>query len=284
MSRPKITAQEPSYLSREDVERLLAGIDADFELKRAGGHARDGDITWRQDLIRVALGTGMRRGELLSRRRSHFDPEKEPILICDTASFKTKGHRNRTIHLTGSALEVVQRRSEERTDDLDGPIFTYQNGTAIVPGYASKRFKYYARLARLPEDIHFHSLRHSTGTWLAEAGTNPFVLQQILGHADLKTTQILRQHRRRNGRRRHEGSGRPIHVLTVRPTGSSGRGVHHIVGGFLIPPTRVLPNRKPCSGVARLLALKISEKFPKLGYLPAPCCNLSENPQNENSL
>ncbi|GMQ82811.1 MAG: hypothetical protein BMS9Abin05_2274 [Rhodothermia bacterium] len=190
VSKPRARAQVPSYLDALDIQRILNAIDADFTLKRSGGHARNGEIVWLKDIVKVAVATGMRLGELTSRRWSHVDLERGTIEICDSGSFKTKSHRSRRIKLVGSGLDVVRCRYEERADDRDGPVFTYANGTAVVPGYVSKRFKHYARLARLPENIHFHSLRHTTATWLIEEGVNPAVVQKILGHKDLQTTMI----------------------------------------------------------------------------------------------
>ena len=52
----------------------------------------------------------------------------------------------------------------------------------------SKRFLHYVRLAKLPEGLSFHSLRHTYISWMIMAGVPVPVVQKLAGHADLKTT------------------------------------------------------------------------------------------------
>ena len=54
--------------------------------------------------------------------------------------------------------------------------------------YVSKRFLHYARLAKLPDRIHFHSLRHTYITWMIEQGIPVPIVQKLAGHADITTT------------------------------------------------------------------------------------------------
>ena len=56
--------------------------------------------------------------------------------------------------------------------------------------YVSKSFKKACRAAGIEENIHFHSLRHSTASLLVQGGKSLYVVQNILGHASINTTQI----------------------------------------------------------------------------------------------
>jgi len=187
---PKAGKSKPAFLNPKELERILIAIDSHVEMKRAGGHIRDGEVLWLKDLILVTVGTGMRLGEVCALRWRDVDFESGFIAIRNTEDFTTKSGDERWIPLVGDALDVLRRRNEARTDDLDGPALTYGDGRPIVPSYASKRFKKFVRLAKLDERFKFHSLRHTTASWLTMKGVSPAIIQQILGHADISTTMI----------------------------------------------------------------------------------------------
>ena len=54
--------------------------------------------------------------------------------------------------------------------------------------YLNKRFKHYAELAKLDPRHTFHSLRRTYASWLVQSGVDIYVVQKLLGHADIKTT------------------------------------------------------------------------------------------------
>ena len=56
--------------------------------------------------------------------------------------------------------------------------------------YIDHKFSDYRRAAGLQEDVTFHSLRHTFATWLVQRGVSIFEVQKLLGHSDIKVTQI----------------------------------------------------------------------------------------------
>ena len=86
-------------------------------------------------------------------------------------------------------MEVLPRLAAERNDDLDGYVFTGVKGGRLNPNYTSRRFKHYVRLARLPGNIRFHSLRHTCASWLVQRGVSLPIVQAILGHSTVRVTQ-----------------------------------------------------------------------------------------------
>ena len=72
---------------------------------------------------------------------------------------------------------------------LSGPVFTDRDGEPIRPGRVTTWFKDMARKAGLDERIHFHSLRHTTGSWLSMRGVPMRHIQAILGHSDRNVTE-----------------------------------------------------------------------------------------------
>ena len=73
--------------------------------------------------------------------------------------------------------------------EAEGLVFTDRDGEPIRPGRVTTRFKDMTRKADLDERIHFHSLRHTTGSWLAMKGVPMKVIQEILGHSSLSVTE-----------------------------------------------------------------------------------------------
>ena len=183
LRQPRAERKEPVFLSASNLERLLA-IDYHAEHSRnAAGQAPD--VGWFRDLLRVAVATGLRRGELLGLRWFDVDLEHRFVIVRESKS----GHQRR-VPLVGPALEVLRRLQEGRPDALDGPVFRDRRGLPIKPARVSKVFKRMVRLARLDDRLRFHDTRHTCGSWLAMKGVPLRVIQVILGHQSITTTEI----------------------------------------------------------------------------------------------
>jgi site-specific recombinase XerD len=66
----------------------------------------------------------------------------------------------------------------------------------IDQGWLSRDFKHYVLNAGLNPKLNFHSLRHTYASWLVQAGVSIYIIQQLLGHADISTTAIYSHLRR----------------------------------------------------------------------------------------
>jgi len=91
-----------------------------------------------------------------------------------------------------STLEtlLIDRFSKTNNVDNNNYIFYRVIGIKLNEDYASKKFKVAVREAGLSDNIHFHTLRHSFASSLAQKGVSLFVIKELLGHEDIKTTQI----------------------------------------------------------------------------------------------
>jgi site-specific recombinase XerD len=128
--------------------------------------------------------------ELLSLRWAQID-FKERVIKLDNQFSITKSKRVRVIPLNVPALQIftnieINRKSGGEANDL---IFT-RNGQMFTQNFIGSKFKEYVIIAGLNSKLHWHSLRHTCASWLIQKGVPIFSVQQILGHADVKTTAI----------------------------------------------------------------------------------------------
>jgi len=189
--KPKKQEKQPAFLSPSELERLLQCIDHHAETV-TNIHGKPSDVQWLSDIIQVAVCTGLRRSDLVNLRWRDVDLGQQFLTARNQEEHTTKSGHEHRVPLRSSALDVLRRRNRERADSLDGPVFTDRSGHPIKPGRVTKRFKHFVRKAKLREreELHFHSLRHTCGAWLASAGVPLRVIQEILGHSTVNVTEI----------------------------------------------------------------------------------------------
>jgi integrase len=154
---------------------------------------------------RLALATGMRRGELLGLKWGDIDSPKarvavrRAIAVIDGVPIesepKTRRGR-RTIPIDETSLAVLK---QQRVRDLERAlllgrrlsdedyVFSTADGGPLNPDAVSKRFRRLARAADLPL-IRLHDLRHTHATLALEAGIHPKVVSERLGHGSVAIT------------------------------------------------------------------------------------------------
>jgi integrase len=138
-------------------------------------------------LYHLALALGLRRGELVDLRWADIDLDGATLTV---QGGKTAAAR-RTLPLSAALVERLRehwrRQQAERaalplTWQEHGRVFASEVGTPLNGRNLYRHFKQLAQRAGLAEDIHFHDLRHTALTRLAERGTPPAVVQAIAGH------------------------------------------------------------------------------------------------------
>jgi len=185
MTPPKKEKKEKAFLRPEDVQELLSTIeDHILEVRDATGQIPD--LQWLHQMIQVAVATGLRRGELVALKWADVNLENRSIHVRHRGDFRTKGNAERRVPIRGDAEKVLCQMYEK---GVTGPVFTDRDGNAIRAGRVTTRFKDMARKAELDERIHFHSLRHTTGSWLSMRGVPMRHIQAILGHSDRNVTE-----------------------------------------------------------------------------------------------
>jgi integrase/recombinase XerD len=142
-------------------------------------------------LLEVLYGAGLRASEVLSLRLQDVDLE---VGFVRTVG---KGDKERVVPLGRQAVEAVQRYLQRgrpflgRPADLKPPqLFLNQRGRPLSRQGLHLVVTRYAQEAGLRRQVSAHTLRHSFATHLLEGGADLRAVQEMLGHADLSTTQI----------------------------------------------------------------------------------------------
>ena len=127
------------------------------------------------DLVRFAVETGMRRGEIASMKWEHLDLKKRIIRIPET-----KNGTPRTVPLSREALRILSDLPRR----IDGSVWSFSTD------WLSHHFADSCKKAGI-EDLHFHDLRHEATSRFFEKGLNPMQVAAITGH---KTLQMLKRY------------------------------------------------------------------------------------------
>ena len=191
VKKPRKEKKTKAFLRPEDVERILRAIDAHRKMREGEpGHTPEDE--WMKEMIRVAVGTGLRRGELLNLRWGDIDLEAGRLVVRNRDGFTSKSGNERTVPLAGDALGTLRKMHEERSPLVNEPVFMDGNDDVPKPDRVSKRFKFYVRKAKIKnrEDLSFHSCRHTTGSWLSMQGVPLRVISEILGHSSTQVTEM----------------------------------------------------------------------------------------------
>jgi len=157
------------YLSKEDLQTVL---------KHTTG-------TQLHDIILFAVLTGLRLGEIVNLNWEDILLEKRKIIVRSNGTFRTKSGKMRIIPINSALLNLL-----ESMPDKAGLLFRSPKGVAWRAQFISKQFKRAICSCGLNEKLHFHSLRHTFGSYLVESGVSLFHVQQLMGHSSPYVTQI----------------------------------------------------------------------------------------------
>jgi integrase len=167
IQKPKVHNIKTEDLTADQLNRLLEAIERDSDVQA-------------KNLMKMALYTGMRRGELFKLRWDAIDFEKGFIHIVDP-----KGGPDQVIPLNDAGREVLLSHPKNESEY----VFPGRNGKRRrTIAYAANRIK---KRAGLPKDFRpLHGLRHVYASMLASSGkVDMYTLQKLLTHKDPKMTQ-----------------------------------------------------------------------------------------------
>ncbi len=178
LETPKIKRRLPQVLSIEEVDKLMEQPNPVMPLG-----IRD------RAMLELMYGTGARVSELLSLQIEDLNP---------TAGFLRcmgKGSKERIIPVNQTSIDWVQRylarsRNSFSKSPAERTLFLNARGRPLSRQGFFKILGGYVKKAELEKEVTPHTLRHSFATHLLENGADLRAVQEMLGHADISTTQI----------------------------------------------------------------------------------------------
>jgi len=179
---PKLEKRLPQFLTEEQMKLLLAGPE-----RRLAEGKVDAHTAWRDRLaMELLYGGGLRVAELVGLDHGAIDR------ASGVAHVTGKGRKERLCPLGKMALAVLQKFQEEfaKSKALTSPVLVNANGRRMAVREVQLMLKHYLALAGLPLDLTPHKLRHSYATHLLNAGADLRLVQELLGHSQLATTQL----------------------------------------------------------------------------------------------
>jgi integrase/recombinase XerD len=177
LQNPKLPQTLPKTLTESQVIDLLNAPKTDDPIQ-----LRD------KAMLEVLYATGLRVTELVSLRLDQLSIQQGVVRVIG------KGNKERLVPLGEDAVEWVstflkQGRGALLKSESD-IIFPSKRGVAMTRQTFWHRIKLYSQIANIQTDLSPHTLRHAFATHLLNHGADLRVVQMLLGHSDLSTTQI----------------------------------------------------------------------------------------------
>ena len=167
IDRPRKEKKLPNVLSKNEIQLLF---NSTYNLKH-------------HTILAVIYSCGLRVSELINIKINDIDNNRMVIHIR-----KAKGNKDRQVQLTNQVLEFL--RKYYKKFNTVKYLITGQNGGKYSTTSIQKIIKNSALKAGIYKKVTPHNLRHSFATHLLENETHIRFIQTILGHSDIKTTQI----------------------------------------------------------------------------------------------
>lgn len=178
VSSPKLDRRLPSFLTMEEVERLLNAPDLTTPLGQRG-----------RALLELLYASGLRVSELAGLTLKQIDLETNEIRVWG------KGSKERMVLMGVPAAAALKSYLEDGRLQLLGKkksqaLFLNRYGQPLPDRSVQRLLEQYAKKAGIGKRVHPHMLRHTFATHLLDGGADLRVVQELLGHARLTSTQI----------------------------------------------------------------------------------------------
>ncbi len=168
----------PETLNEPEVASILQAVDTDKLLGRR-------DLA----ILELFYASGLRLSELCNARLENMDLDEGFIRVTG------KGNKTRIVPVGGKAREALRNYLKNERPELvksktSSWVFLSVRGGSLSPERVRELVKQRARNAGIEKNVYPHLLRHSFATHLLQNGADLRVIQDMLGHADIATTQI----------------------------------------------------------------------------------------------
>ncbi len=178
LSLPRRWKRLPKALTSREIDQLLAP-----ETPETPQNLCD------QAVLELAYASGLRLAELRNARLEHLHLDASFINVVG------KGNKERVVPLGRKAVAALERylnvgRPRLVTPRSPAAVFLTKRGTPFAPVTLWLRIKQRVRRAGIPRNVTPHMLRHSFATHLLDHGADLRVIQELLGHASISTTEV----------------------------------------------------------------------------------------------
>ncbi|MDY0064468.1 MAG: site-specific tyrosine recombinase XerD [Bacilli bacterium] len=177
IDKPKLEKKLPTILSIQEIENLMNSFENDTPL-----------LVRNKAMIELAYSSGLRVSELVQLKL------QEIHLDLGFLKIKGKGNKERIVPIGEMAIDSLKLYFDQvrpiflkKSTDY---VFLSKNGKMITRGHFNKILKEQALKANISRKISPHKLRHSFASHLLEKGLDLRMIQELLGHEDIATTEI----------------------------------------------------------------------------------------------
>lgn len=177
IEQPKLGQSLPKTLTEQEVEALLdvPNLEEPIELRDKA-------------MLELLYATGLRVSELVGLRMEQINLRQAVVFV------KGKGNKERLVPMGEVALEYIDAFIKLARPQLikhaTDFVFPSKRGIGMTRQTFWHRIKHYALVANIQTELSPHTLRHAFATHLINHGADLRVVQMMLGHSDLSTTQI----------------------------------------------------------------------------------------------
>ena len=178
LESPRIGLHLPEVLSLDEVDKIVAAID----LSKAEGQRN-------KAILEVLYGSGLRVSELVNLKMSNLYLDEAYMLV------EGKGSKQRLVPLSPQALKQIELWKIDRNalniqKNNEDYLFLNRRGKQLTRAMIFEIVKSLSEKAGIEKNISPHTFRHSFATHLLENGANLRVIQQLLGHESITTTEL----------------------------------------------------------------------------------------------
>ena len=190
---PKPAKRLPQFLTIDQMNALLDAPMQEFEAKRVakkGTKKKVSAVPYLRDraILETIYSCGLRIGEICRMLAGEIEPDEHVVNVHG------KGKKERQVPIGRAAVEAIRLYWERlaKSPALDEHVFfaSEKKRSAIYPRLVQLRLKNYLSASGLDPSLTPHKLRHSYATHLLDAGADLRSVQEMLGHANLTTTQV----------------------------------------------------------------------------------------------
>ena len=167
--------------------KLPKVLDADQTVQLVEIDEQDGLAVRDRAMLELIYSSGLRLAELISINMGDLDFSDRILTVTG------KGKKMRSVPVGKHAIQAIKnwlKIRQSMINENETALFISQRGKRISPRSVQERLKQWAIKQGLPSHVHPHMLRHSFASHMLESSGDLRAVQELLGHADISTTQV----------------------------------------------------------------------------------------------